>query len=147
MSSTSYMSENNYDKNTYTKDLYTNEQPTFRQIESEEPIFESVVRRKTVRYYIGNIGQKSNRAGLLGFLKEYGIEPVAARIIETHRGHLSAKITAYTSERYMLESGITWPKTMYCRRWYGIQQWNAKADNDGQYDDYYQNEYEASWVD
>ena len=135
------------DANTFAKELYTDEQPAFGQMEPEEPIFESVVRRKTIRYYIGNIGQKSNRAGLLSFLKEYGVEPVGARIIETHRGHLSAKITVYASDRYMLESGITWPKKMYCRRWYGMQQWNAKSDNTDQYNEDYQNDYEAYGVD
>ena len=50
-----------------------------------------IVRRKTIRYYIGNIGQKSNRAGMIKFLKVYGVEPVGVRIIETLRGRLSAK--------------------------------------------------------
>ena len=141
------------DTNTYTKEKYTfNETASFGQKESEEPIFEGIVRRKTIRYYIGNIGQKSNRAGMIKFLKVYDVEPVGVRIIETFRGLLSAKITVYASDRYKMESGITWPKKMYCRRWYGMQQWNAKSEYDKNYNDNYNNDnynndYEASGVD
>ena len=107
---------------------------TFASFEPErdEPIFESVVRRKTIRYYVGNIGSKSNRAGLVQFLNELGVEPVGVRIITTNRGCLAAKITVYASDRYTVEAA-TWPKKVYCRRWYGKQTWNARAD--GQYED------------
>ena len=61
-------------------------------------MFEIVVRRKTIRYYDGTIGIKSNRAGLANFLKENGVEPVGVRMIETNRGNLAAKITFNSSE-------------------------------------------------
>ena len=56
--------------------------------------------QRTIRYYIGNIGPSSNRAGLLQFLKEHGVVPIGVRMIETHRGHLSAKITVNASDRF-----------------------------------------------
>ena len=90
------------------------------------------MRRETIRYYVGNIGSKSNRAGLVQFLNELGVEPVGVRIITTNRGCLVAKITVYASDRYIVEAA-TWPKKVYCRRWYGKQTWNARAD--GQYED------------
>ena len=73
------------DANTYL------DSPHFDSFEPEEPVFESFVRRKTIRYYVGNIGIKSNRAGLVNFLKENGVEPVGVRMIETNRGNLAAK--------------------------------------------------------
>ncbi|MCG8079182.1 MAG: hypothetical protein JAY75_23540, partial [Candidatus Thiodiazotropha taylori] len=119
----------------------------FNHTNEDEPVFESMVRRKTMRYYIGNIGQKSNRAGLINFLNNYGIEPVGVRVIETYRGHLSAKITVYASDKDTLESEIIWPKKMYCRRWYGSKQWNERLDNDNHYDENCNYEYDASSVD
>ena len=89
------------------------------------------MRRRTIRYYIGNIGAKSNRSGLVHFLKEYGVEPVGVRIITTSRGCLAAKITVYASDRDVVENAV-WPKKVYCRRWYGKQSWNAIAG--GQYE-------------
>ena len=61
-------------------DTYSNE----HYHSAEEPRFEGIIRRKTIRYYIGNIGSKSNRTGLIQFLKEYGIEPVGVRIKESN---------------------------------------------------------------
>ena len=86
---------------------------------------------------------------MIKFLKVYGVEPVGVRIIETLRGRLSAKITVYASDRYKLEFGITWTKKMYCRCWYGMQQWKAKSEYDKNYNDNYNNDnynidYEAS---
>ncbi|MEW8548806.1 MAG: hypothetical protein AB2693_35350 [Candidatus Thiodiazotropha sp.] len=135
---------------TNAKNLYTsNETPVFSHMDSEEPIFEGIVRRRTVRYYIGNIGQKSNRLGLIKFLNDYGIEPVGVRIIETYRGHLSAKITVFASDSSIVESCITWPKKMYCRRWQGVQQWNARSDytSNNYYEDNYYHENETGGVD
>ena len=69
----------------------------------KKPVFESVVRRRTIHYYICNIGLSSKRAGLLQFLKEHGVIPIGVRMIETHRGHLSAKITVNASDRYTVD--------------------------------------------
>ena len=102
--------------------------PHFESTASDEPIFESVVRRRTIRYYIGNIGPKSNRAGLVQFLKDYGVEPVGVRIIQTSRGCLAAKITVYASDRYTIEAPDIWPKKVYCRRWYGKQNWVTRSN-------------------
>ena len=102
--------------------------PYFESTASDEPIFESVVRRRTIRYYIGNIGPKSNRAGLVQFLKDYGVEPVGVRIIQTSRGCLAAKITVYASDRYTIEAPDIWPKKVYCRRWYGKQNWVTRSN-------------------
>ena len=96
--------------------------------ESEKPIFESVVRRKTIRYYIGGISSDSNRAGLVQFMDEHGVKPVGVRMIDTNRGSLAAKITVYATDRYIIESDI-WPKKMYCRQWYGKQRWGNKFDD------------------
>lgn len=126
--------ETQNDANTYS------DTPHFDSFEPEEPVFESVVRRKTIRYYVGNIGIKSNRAGLVNFLKENGVEPVGVRMIETNRGNLAAKITIYSSEKFIVESNI-WPRKMYCRRWYGKQNWNSR------FNDYYDYEYENQDVD
>ena len=122
------------DANTYL------DSPHFDSFEPEEPVFESVVRRKTIRYYVGNIGIKSNRAGLVNFLKENGVEPVGVRMIETNRGNLAAEITIYSSEKFIVESNI-WPRKMYCRRWYGKQNWNSR------FNDYYDYEQENQDVD
>ena len=123
-------------------DTYSNE----HNHSAEQPRFEGIIRRKTIRYYIGNIGSKSNRTGLIQFLKEYGIEPVGVRIIETNRGHLSAKITVFAADKYTIESCISWPKKTYCRRWYGVEQWNTRTENDN-YDYNHYNDYGASSVD
>lgn len=134
--------------NTYTTEPCTsNEMPVFRHMDSEEPIFESIVRRRTIRYYIGNIGQKSNRAGLIKFLNEHGVEPVSVRIKETYRGHLSAKIIVFASDRYTIESCITWPRKMYCRRWQGNQQWNSRSDSNNHYEDNYYYDNSSGGVD
>ena len=121
---------------------YDSETSHLSQTGCEEPVFESVVRRRTIRYYIGNIGLSSNRAGLLQFLKEHGVVPIGMRMIETHRGHLSAKITVNASDRYTVEYDIPWPKKMYCRRWLGKQQWSSRLDHTDYYDenDYHRNE-------
>ena len=97
---------------------YDSETPHLSQTGCEEPVFESFVRRRTIRLYVGNIGLQvsSNRAGLLQFLKEHGVVPIGVRMIEPHRGHLSAKITVNASNRYAVEYDIPWPKKMYCRR-------------------------------
>ena len=122
-------------------DTYTNE----HYHSTEEPRFECIIRRKTIRYYIGNIGSKSNRTGLIQFLKEYGVEPVGVRIIETNRGHLSAKITVFAADKYTIESCIAWPKKTYCRRWYGNEQWITRTGNDN-YDYSHYNDHGASSV-
>ena len=121
------------------------ETPHLSQTGCEEPVFESAVRRRTIRYYIGNIGPSSNRAGLLQFLKEHGVVPIGVRMIETHRGHLSATITVNASDRYTVEYDIPWPKKMHCRRWLGKQQWSSRSDHTDYYDenDYYCNENEG----
>lgn len=101
--------------------------PKFNPVEDEKPRFESVIRRRTIRYYVGGISLDSNRAGLIKFLDEHGVKAVGVRIIETRRNSLAAKITVYTADRHIIESDI-WPRKMYCRRWYGKEQWNAKFD-------------------
>ena len=50
------------------------------------------------------------------------------RIIETNRGHLSAKITELAADKYTIESCIAWSKKTYCRRWYGNE--NTRTGND-----------------
>ena len=72
-------------------------------------MFESVNRRRTIRYYIGGISKDSNRAGLIDFLEYYGIKPAGVRMIETRRNSLSAKLTINSSDRHVIESEI-WPK-------------------------------------
>ena len=145
-------SNTNYYNSDSNTEIYPNghyssdEPPASHRIDEDEPRFEGIVRRKTIRYYIGNIGQQSNRTGLIKYLQDYGVDPVGVGIIETHRGHLSAKITVYASDRYTMESCITWPKKTYCRRWYGVQQWNTRTDNDSYSNNYY-NDNGASSVD
>lgn len=101
---------------------------TCNAFESEKPIFESVVRRKTIRYYIGGISSDSNRAGLVQFMDEHGVKPVGVRMIDTNRGSLAAKITVYATDRHIIESDI-WPRKMYCRQWYAKQRWNNKFND------------------
>ena len=94
---------------------YDSEKPHLSQTGCEEPVFESIVRRRTICYYVGNIGLQgsSNRAGLLQFLKEHGVFSIGVRMIEPHRGHRIAKITVNAFDRYTVEYGIPWPKKMY----------------------------------
>ena len=100
----------------------------FKAKYDEQPVFESVNRRRTIRYYIGGISKDSNRAGLIDFLEYYGIKPAGVRMIETRRNSLSAKLTINSSDRHVIESEI-WPKGMYCRRWQGQQKWNERFEN------------------
>ena len=71
------------------------------------------MRRRTVRYYIDGKGTESDRAGLGQFLTDHGITPVGVRMIDTNRGRLAAKITAYKTDKHIVESDI-WHRKMYC---------------------------------
>ena len=86
----------------------------FKAKYDEQPVFESVNRRRAIRYYIGGISKDSNRAGLIDFPEYYGIKPAGVRMIETRRNSLSARLTINSSDRHVIESEI-WPKGMYCR--------------------------------
>ena len=92
---------------------------------NNEPVFESVPSRRTRRYYIGGISSYSNREGLLKFLKSKNISPVAAKMIDTNRGNLAAKLTLYQSDSHIVEVMKFWPGKMYCRRWYSQAAWDA----------------------
>ena len=56
-------------------------------------------------------------------------------MIETQRGHLSAKLTVNASDRYTVEYDIPLAKKMYCRRWFEKQQWSFRSDHTGYYDE------------
>jgi len=94
--------------------------------QNEEPIFRSVSSTKTRRYYVGGISKKSNRSGMLRFLKENNIHPQSLRLIDTGRGSLAAKVTVHQEEWESIENRRIWPRKMYCRRWYSEMEWESR---------------------
>lgn len=90
------------------------------------PVFESVHSRKTRRYYVGGIASYSNRDGIIEYLTENNVTPVGVKLIDTNRGSLSAKITVYQDQCYLVEDKTFWPPKIYCRRWYSEREWESK---------------------
>ncbi|KAK3104967.1 hypothetical protein FSP39_014230 [Pinctada imbricata] len=113
-----------------------------RWINDPENMFAGVQRKRSARFFLSGIDNRSTKSGILSYIESKGVRVTHMILFNarTERSPLTAKINVPLQHASLIEPGRFWPKGVRCRRWLSNREWEEKCAQSDNYEARYRRE-------